>query len=81
MISIKKLRENTDLFQKGMRSKGDSTDLNLIIALDEKLRSLKTKSNAMRAERNSASDSIGVAKSQVKMPPWRYLKQESWVMN
>ena len=62
MISIKKLRENTDLFQKGLRSKGDSTDLNLIIALDEKLRSLKTKSSAMRAERNSASESIGVAK-------------------
>jgi len=62
MISIKKLRENTDLFQKGLRSKGDSTDLNLIITLDEKLRSLKTKSSAMRAERNSASESIGVAK-------------------
>ena len=62
MISIKKLRENTDLFQKGLRSKGDSTDLNFIIALDEKLRSLKTKSSAMRAERNSASESIGVAK-------------------
>ena len=62
MISIKKLRENTDLFQKGLRSKGDYTDLNLIITLDEKLRSLKTKSSAMRAERNSASESIGVAK-------------------
>ena len=62
MISIKKLRENKDSYQNGLKLKGDSTDLDTIITLDIKVRSIKRKSNEMRAERNNASEAIGNAK-------------------
>ena len=62
MISIKKLRENKDLYQNGLKLKGDSADLDAIITLDIKVRSIKKKSNEMRAERNNASEAIGKSK-------------------
>ena len=59
MISLKKLRNETDNCKKRLLLKQGDVDLNNILNLDEKLRKLKTSSNDMRAKRNSASEAIG----------------------
>ena len=63
MISIKAIRENPINIKERLRSKNDNTDIDYILDLDSKLRDLKTKSNDLRSERNSASQKIATAKS------------------
>ena len=63
MISIKAIRENPINIKERLRSKNDNTDIDYILDLDNKLRDLKTKSNDLRSERNSASQKIATAKS------------------
>ena len=63
MISIKAIRENPINIKERLRSKNDNTDIDYILDLDSKLRDLKTKSNDLRSERNSASQKIASAKS------------------
>jgi len=63
MISIKAIRENPINIKERLRSKNDNTDINYILDLDSKVRDLKTKSNDLRSERNSASQKIATAKS------------------
>tara|TARA_A100001011_G_scaffold397938_1_gene500593 strand:- start:2647 stop:3915 length:1269 start_codon:yes stop_codon:yes gene_type:complete len=62
MISLKILRNETEMCKKLIASKQDEIDLDHVLALDKKLRQLKTTSNEMRAERNSSSESIGELK-------------------
>ena len=66
MISLKKLRNETENCKKRLLLKQDGVDLNSILDLDEKLRGLKTIANDMRAERNSASEAIGDLKKSGK---------------
>ena len=62
MISLKKLRNQTELCKKSILLKENDIDLDNVLALDKKLRELKTISNDMRADRNNASESIGELK-------------------
>ena len=62
MISPKILRNETEMCKRLIASKQDEIDLEHVLNLDKKLRQLKTISNEMRAERNSASESIGELK-------------------
>ena len=62
MISLKILRNETEMCKRLIASKQDEVDLEHVLNLDKKLRQLKTISNEMRAERNSASESIGELK-------------------
>ena len=62
MISLKILRNETEMCKKLIASKQDDIDLEHVLNLDKNLRQLKTISNEMRAERNSASESIGELK-------------------
>jgi len=59
MISLKKLRNDTEICKKSILSKENDIDIDHILELDKRLRELKTISNEMRAKRNSASESIG----------------------
>ena len=59
MISLKKLRNDTEICKKSILSKENDIDIDYILELDKRLRELKTISNEMRAKRNSASESIG----------------------
>ena len=67
MISLKILRNETELCKRLIASKQGGVDLDHVLTLDKKLRQLKTISNEMRAERNSASEAIGKLKKQEKM--------------
>ena len=60
MISIKELRKNTSI-QKFFDEKREF-NLENIIQIDSKIRAIKTSISSMRAQRNTASDSIGEAK-------------------
>jgi seryl-tRNA synthetase len=62
MISLKKLRNDTEICKKSILSKENDIDIDHILELDKRLRELKTISNEMRAKRNSASESIGELK-------------------
>jgi len=62
MISLKKLRNDTEICKKSILSKENDIDIDHILELDKRLRELKTISNEMRANRNSASESIGELK-------------------
>ena len=59
MISLKKLRNETEICKESILSKENDIDIDHILELDKRLRELKTISNEMRAKRNSASESIG----------------------
>ena len=62
MISLKILRNETEMCKRLIASKQGVVDLEHVLILDKKLRQLKTISNEMRAERNSASEAIGKLK-------------------
>ncbi|MEL1223985.1 MAG: serine--tRNA ligase, partial [Candidatus Neomarinimicrobiota bacterium] len=62
MISLKILRNETEMCKRLIASKQGGVDLDHVLTLDKKLRQLKTISNEMRAERNSASEAIGKLK-------------------
>ena len=62
MISIKELRKNKKSVTKRLALKQNDIYLDEVLTLDQKLRDLKTTSNDMRSERNTASESIGQLK-------------------
>ena len=62
MISIKKLRENPERFEKKLKSKDDILNIKSIIEIDKKVRRLKHESNLIRSKRNVATEQIGQLK-------------------
>ena len=62
MISIKDLRKQPELYKKMLALKNDHADVDQLLLLDKTFRRLQTDVNHLRAERNSASESIGLAK-------------------
>jgi len=59
MLDIKKLRENPELFRKGLKAKKAEAKLDEILANDEKRRNLVTEANDLKAVRNKVSKEIG----------------------
>ena len=66
MISIKELRKNKKTYQDSLMKRGEQFDLENIIEIDSKIRTMKTSASNMRAQRNVASESIGEAKKSGK---------------
>ena len=64
MISIKKIRENPEEIISKLRSRNDKTDIKEVLFLDDKIRTLKTRSSEYRAQRNIASENIGKIKKE-----------------
>ena len=62
MISIKDLRKQPELYKKMLALKSDHADVDQLLLLDKTFRSLQTEVNHLRAERNNASEAIGLAK-------------------
>jgi len=62
MLDIKRIREEPDAIKRACELKGDYVDIDRIVALDEKRRTLVTGQDALRAEINSASQRIGQKK-------------------
>ena len=69
MIDIKLIRENPELVKENIRKKFQDEKLGLVDevkALDEEYRSLRTKADDLRAQRNAASKQIGALMGQGK---------------
>ncbi len=62
MISIKDLRKQPELYKKMLALKSDHADVDQLLLLDKTFRRLQTEVDHLRAERNRASDAIGLAK-------------------
>jgi len=69
MLDIKFLRENPDVVKENIKKKFQDSKLPLVdevIALDEELRQNKKRADALRANRNKVSKSIGMLMGQKK---------------
>ena len=63
MLDMKWIRENPEIFDKGLARRGRQPLSRQVIALDSSLRALKTRLQEAQAERNARSKEIGIAKS------------------
>ena len=62
MLSLSRIRENTDAVERGVSLKGEDIDFSLLLNLDEQHRKLLTEINDFRAKRNKASEEIANVK-------------------
>ncbi len=58
MLDIKFIRENKDLIVAGAKKKHLSVDLDKLLQVDEKRRSLMVETESMRAKQNAANDAV-----------------------
>lgn len=67
MIDVKVLRDNPDLVRASQKARGENVDLvDLALAADEKRRTAIVEFEALRAEQNTLSKSVGAAKGDEK---------------
>lgn len=64
MLDIKFIRENKDIVIAGAQKKHIKIDIDALVALDDKRRSLQQEIDQKRAEQNAASDSIAKAQGE-----------------
>ncbi|MBR4702440.1 MAG: serine--tRNA ligase [Oscillospiraceae bacterium] len=72
MLDIRFVRENPELVKENIRKKFQDAKLPLVdevIALDARLRAVKTEADGLRAQRNTLSKQIGVLMGQAKKDP------------
>lgn len=62
MLDIRLLRQTPNNIQERLRTKDPQIDIAPVVALDQRLRELKTQSESLLAERNSLSKQIGELK-------------------
>ncbi len=62
MLDIKELRKNPALYETKLKEKSPETSLDLILAMDEQIRRLKTDVEEFKSKRNAASKEIGLKK-------------------
>ena len=78
MLDIKFVRENPEIVKQNIRNKFQDQKLPLVdevISLDSRIRELKNKGGELRAERNSASTSIGQMMREKKIEEANKAKQ------
>jgi seryl-tRNA synthetase len=62
MLDMRQIRENPDLYKTELPKKHCDTDIDALLALDDRRRALLTETEQLKAERNKASKMIGDAK-------------------
>jgi seryl-tRNA synthetase len=68
MLDLKFIRENVDKVKEAIRNKGEKTDLDLLLSLDEKRRSLLLQADELKHQKNVVSDKIALMKKQKEDP-------------
>ena len=63
MLPLNLIRDNTDIIKNGIVAKQENVDIDQILKLDKKQRSILNELNDKRAQRNTASEKIGKAKA------------------
>jgi seryl-tRNA synthetase len=64
MLDLKALRQDSELFTRQLHRKEPSADVQLLLALDQRARELKTEVEQLKASRNARSKQIGELKRQ-----------------
>ena len=80
MLDIKFVRENPEIVKENIRKKFQDAKLPLVdevIALDAKLRAVKTEADSLRANRNTLSKQIGILMGQAKKDPSKKAEAEA----
>jgi seryl-tRNA synthetase len=62
MLELRFIRENTELVKQGSEAKGITVDLESILSLDERRRSLIQEGESLKAKKNSVSAEVGQLK-------------------
>lgn len=62
MLDIKELRKDPKTFEAKLKTKSPDIDITPILALDEKIRALKTEAEDLKSKRNQVSKEIGYRK-------------------
>jgi len=63
MYDLKFVRTHSEVLREAIRKKGESADLDKVLALDERRRALLVEVETLKAERNARSQEIGKAKT------------------
>ncbi|MDE2817431.1 MAG: serine--tRNA ligase, partial [Chloroflexota bacterium] len=72
MLNIRRIREQTEAVKAGLERRGeDSTVIDQLVAWDSERRALLQESEALKAERNRTSKTIGAAKDKEAMTALR----------
>lgn len=66
MLGLPFIRENSDAVRKAIADKNVTLDLDVLLALDGETRGLKTRIDALRAERNAISDGFRTSANEDK---------------
>ncbi len=66
MLDMKFIRENSDKVKQAILNKGEKADLDLLLSLDEKRRSLLGQADELKHERNVVSENIARMKKEKK---------------
>ncbi|MFA6540904.1 MAG: serine--tRNA ligase, partial [Bacteroidota bacterium] len=62
MLDLKFIREHTDIVKQGIKAKNDVDNVDAILDLDAKRRSLIGEGEALKAKRNEVSAKVGAMK-------------------
>lgn len=62
MLDIKELRKDPKAFERKLKNKVPEASLSHVLALDEKIRALKTEADELKSKRNHSSKEIGMKK-------------------
>lgn len=62
MLDLRFIRDNIDLVKKGCEAKGITVDLDAIVSLDERRRSLIQEGESLKAKKNTVSAEVGQLK-------------------
>lgn len=62
MLDVKELRSNFEVVKQKLKTKDPEVDCDKVLELDERLREMKTKAEALKAQRNEFSKQIGEKK-------------------
>jgi seryl-tRNA synthetase len=64
MLDLKFIRENVDKVKEAVKNKNEKTDVDLILSLDEKRRSLLSEADKLKHQRNIVSEKIAQIKKE-----------------
>ena len=74
MLDLKFVRENPKLVEEAVKSRNGSLDLTEFLELDKQRREITQQVEALKKERNTASQEIGKLKKPVRMLLSRWLQ-------
>lgn len=66
MLNIKKIRSNPEKYREGLKSRGDTGDLDSLLKFDNQKRKKITEADQLKSLRNRVSEEIGVLKREGK---------------